>query len=172
MIETKEHAGTSSSGSPIIYILSKGGLHAFFSKDKDGEVTTLGTAPHRAIAVWMSEKKDPGLKWKDGFLAKSEITVDDIKKNDENRFDKLRSLIFYTQNAGLLAKNQSNDSFLIYDSDQHYIGVHSKQEILDALKKGEVSKFAVARDIGLTTSPSVLEMHPAFAEYFKENKHA
>jgi hypothetical protein len=167
MIESREEAGTSGHGNPIIYILTKGGLHAFFTRSEDGSVTTLGTAPHKAIAQWMSEKRDPKITWRPAFIQKKETTLDDIQKSDRLRFISLRAAIFYPKNADALVKNENDDAFLVYDIDLAYIGVVSKAELVESIEKGDINQYAVVRDLGLTTPPSVLELHPEFAPVFK-----
>lgn len=167
MIETKQVAGTSSHGTPVVYVLSKGGLHAFFTKDSGGDIITLGTAPHRAIAQWMAEKRDPDLKWKQEFIQKKEMTHEDIMKSDVQRFKKLKELLFYPGTSPELVKNQNQDAFIVYDTKSLLIGVMDVTLIKDSLIKGSLDKFAIVRDIGLTSSPSAIEFHPAFADCFE-----
>lgn len=60
-------AGKTKDGKNIVYVATHGGLHAFFCKDEDGNVSSIGAAPHKAIARFLAEKKEPGIKWNEDF---------------------------------------------------------------------------------------------------------
>lgn len=57
MIKKKCFVGTASSGNPVLLIETYGGLFACFAKNSNGEIETLSTAPHRAIALFLAEKR-------------------------------------------------------------------------------------------------------------------
>jgi hypothetical protein len=87
-IDTKAVAGKTSDGRPVVYVLTKGGLHAFFCKNKEGQLVSIGAAPHRAIARFLAGKKET-VDWNDDF-AKSES----LSKSEDDQFQKLRNLMF------------------------------------------------------------------------------
>lgn len=60
-------AGKTSDGRNVVYVATHGGLHAFFCKDKEGNISAIGAAPHRAISRFLAEKKEPGIKWNEEF---------------------------------------------------------------------------------------------------------
>ena len=66
------HAGVTASGSPVIYILSKGGLHMFLTKNGE-QVEALAAAPHIGIARFFAEKKAGGINWAPDYIMKSDL---------------------------------------------------------------------------------------------------
>lgn len=66
------HAGVTASGSPVIYILSKGGLHMFLTKNGQ-QIEALAAAPHIGIARFFAEKKAGGINWAPDYIMKSEL---------------------------------------------------------------------------------------------------
>jgi hypothetical protein len=56
-------------GSPVVEIVTTGGLHLVVMK-KGAGVETLGAGPHRAVARWMAKKRQPKLEISE--LTKSE----------------------------------------------------------------------------------------------------
>lgn len=83
------HAGVTSSGSPVIYVLSKGGLHMFLTKN-GGRVEALAAAPHIGIARFFAEKKAGGIEWSPEYMMKSEELnkAPIIMNQDEEKFPK------------------------------------------------------------------------------------
>jgi hypothetical protein len=70
LIKTKDVAGYTKEGNPIVYVQTYGGLHACFAKGDGAALSAMATAPHKAILRWLCERKDPQLQWKEN----SEIT--------------------------------------------------------------------------------------------------
>src|ERR1051326_2469549 len=87
-IEKKTIAGTTKEGNPVVYIATKGGLYAFFTKDEEGNIASIGAAPQRAIAKFLASKKKD-IAWKDDFH-KSE----DLAKSEGELFQRMRSALF------------------------------------------------------------------------------
>lgn len=83
------HAGVTSSGSPVIYVLSKGGLHMFLTKN-GGRVEALAAAPHIGIARFFAEKKAGGIDWSPNYIMKSDQLnkAPIIMNQDEEKFPK------------------------------------------------------------------------------------
>ena len=86
-IEDKGIAGKTEDGRPVVYILTKGGLHAFFVKTAEG-IASIGAAPHLAIARFLAGKKEK-INWEEGF-EKSE----NLAKSEALQFQKLRKMMF------------------------------------------------------------------------------
>ena len=59
-IASKKRIGTLR-GSPVIEVLTSGGLYMVVV-NKSGNVETLGTGPHRAVARFIAEKREPTLE--------------------------------------------------------------------------------------------------------------
>src|ERR1700676_1158015 len=129
-IDTKSLAGKTGDGDPIVYIASKGGLHAFFYKNKDGNIESLAAAPHKAIAQWMAEQKDPKISW-DSDFGKSE---DKIAKYERKQFLRMRSLMF---SPVLLSKSEDLlcDRYFVYDIATKSITSQSLEEVSKNIQK-------------------------------------
>jgi len=54
---------------PVTLVETAGGLHLVFLQ-KGGRTESIGCGPHRAVAVWMAGKREPGIVWSE--LKKSE----------------------------------------------------------------------------------------------------
>lgn len=54
---------------PVHMIESIGGLHLIVMM-KNGNLETLGVGPHRAVAMFVAEKKEPDIVWSE-YLTKS-----------------------------------------------------------------------------------------------------
>lgn len=138
-IDKKEIAGKTKDGRHVVYVATHGGLHAFFVKSDSGEVVAIGAAPHKAIGKFLAEKKEPGIKWNEDFLSKSE----ELSKN-EDTFSKLRKFIF----ADIpLQKSEPAGIYLVYKIQEQEIVAMKKDEVVDALKKHEISRYDIIRDI-------------------------
>jgi hypothetical protein len=166
MIQTQKIVGVSSKGKPLVYILSKGGLHAVFTKDDSGTVLVLGTSPHIAITRWLSEKRDPGLSW-DAQFTKSEIDQDELKKSEGQAFLKLREAFFYPAIENGLEKSENCTDYLVYDTSTKVIGMMDLETVLESIEKGEIDRFCLVRRSDLTEPPTSVEFHPVFSTYFK-----
>lgn len=122
-IEMKQLAGKTKDGEPIVYVVTKGGLHSLFTK-KDGSIVTLGAAPHKAVAIWLAEKKSPDIEWeshfKDSEMKKSQ--------SEAEMYNRLRTLMFRDD---VLAKSESSDVYLVYNIPEREILVMHKEEVQD-----------------------------------------
>jgi len=56
---------------PVYLVETKGGLHLVFANSSRG-YEPIGTGPHKAVALWMAEKREPDVQWLS--LRKSEET--------------------------------------------------------------------------------------------------
>lgn len=150
-IELKQLAGKTKDGDNIVYVVTKGGLHSFFTK-KDNEIITLGAAPHKAIAIWLAEKKNPGIEWdrsfKLGEMAKSELDI----------FEKLRAHIF-SQKEMPLEKMEKIDAFILYNTLTKTIMVMREDEIKKALPEMKGIDKTVIRPIDLSEPVDFLRYH-------------
>lgn len=145
-IEHKAIAGKTKDGHPVVYIATKGGLHAFFTKDEDGSISSIGAAPHRAIAKFLAGKK-ADIEWKEDFH-KSE----DLEKSEQVLFDRLRKAVF-SQHAG---GSEQTGVFMVYDLQKKTIEIMKKTELQEEIKSGQVSKYALVRDTSLNGSVSMV----------------
>ncbi len=59
-IQSKKRIG-SLDGKPVIEVLTSGGLYMVVC-NKNGNLETLGTGPHRAVARFIAEKREPRLE--------------------------------------------------------------------------------------------------------------
>lgn len=147
-IESKKVAGKTKDGNPIVYVITKGGLHAFFSKNKDGEIDTLSAAPHRAIAKWLAEKRSPDIEWSELDLEKAEVDL----------FNRVRNVIFSKPiNTPAQPEQQS---YLVYDIAKCDIEVMTKAEI--AANLATISQYALIKDLALTKPAELLKESPDF----------
>lgn len=133
-IQDKAVAGKTKAGHPILYVLTKGGLHAFFIKNDDG-IESIGAAPHRAVAEWIAEKKYPGLEWDSEFVARQ-----GLEKSEKATFDRVRALMFSDQvldRTGELSK--AEDVHFVYDPIAKVIEVMSMSQLRSQISKREWS---------------------------------
>jgi len=140
-IDKKAIAGKTKDGNPVVYIATKGGLHAFFTKDESGSICSIGAAPHKAIAKFLASKKHE-IEWKEDF-SKSE---EEMAKSELALFERLRNAVFAQQAPG----TEKTDVYMIYDISKKEIQVMKKSELEEELKAGTVSKYALVRDTSLT----------------------
>jgi hypothetical protein len=130
-IKTKEIAGETKDGRPVVYIETVGGLHAFFCKDEDGKISALGAAPHAAIAKFLAEKKE-------------DIEWNEIKKSEEiSLFDRLRDAIFM---PSLPEPVGDENLFAVYDISKSEIEIMYSEELLSK----NISEWALVRSLALT----------------------
>lgn len=140
-IAERKVAGASGQGNPVVYIVSKGGLHAFFCK-KDGEVHSLGAAPHRAIAMFLAEKHDPDLKWNKEFVSKSSDETCDLTKSIANKFNEVRTMFFSQE---IRKSEDETDEYTVYDTANREFLTMSKAEIIESVKDRTLDRLALVR---------------------------
>lgn len=160
-IKEKRLAGANQNG-PVVYILTKGGLHSFFGKDSNGEIVSLAAAPHRAIGAFFAEQKDPSIKWNGDFLNKSDENSSDLFKNEVDTYAKYRNMI-WSQSLGLL-KSETSDIYFVYDIATKDIWVSDISEIRQDIKNNNINKNCVVRPIDLTEPPRILSLCDEFKE--------
>ncbi len=140
-IEKKAIAGKTKEGNPVVYIATKGGLHAFFTKDEEGNISSIGAAPHRAIAKFLAGKKYD-IEWKDDFH-KSE----DLEKSEGQLFQRMRGALF----TPLSTNGEKTGVYMVYDIHKGSIEVMRKAELMEELKSGATNKYAIVRDTSLSS---------------------
>jgi hypothetical protein len=160
-IDFKAIAGETKDGRSVVYIATKGGLHAFFCKDEEGQIMSIGAAPHRAIAKFLAAKKEK-IEWSKDFEG------DGLNKSEADFFQKLRKVMFMDQvQLGDKAATMS-DTFLVYDVRKSEIEVVKREDLEEQIKKGTVDKYALVRDMNLSQKVQVLKEHDEFADLFGE----
>ena len=157
-IAEKKIVGKTGGGDPVVMVLTHGGLYAFFYK-KDKTVESLGMAPHKAIAAWMAEKKDPSITWKDDFMKSEETELEDLQKSQDSQFQRLRKAMFA---PSVLTKSEPNDYYLIYDTTAVTIGIMHKVNIKEGLHSNSVDDHCLVRNLNLSESATLLRMHKDF----------
>jgi len=159
MIAKKKAVGVRADGSPVVMIMTHGGLFAFFSKTKKGEIETLGMAPHKAIAAWMTEKKARDVKWKDGFMKSEDIEAEELKKNQDSTFLRLRKLLF---SDDINKSEKSSDYYIFYDTKDIVIGLLHKTEIQSRLDSGDLYRESLVRNFSLNEPMEFVSQHKGF----------
>lgn len=147
-------AGKTEDGRNVVYVATHGGLHAFFCKDKDGNVSAIGAAPHKAISRFLAEKKEPGIKWGEEF-GKSE----QLEKSEDQTFVKLRTFMF---SEAPLQKNEPSDIYVVYDVSKQEISFMKKEEIIEGLKNKTLNKYVLARDLSCSINATCITHIPDF----------
>jgi hypothetical protein len=143
-IQSRAVAGHTKDGEPVVYVVTKGGLHACFKRNKEGDVETLSAAPHKAIAKWLAEQKSPGLTWDDV----------DIEKAEADMFNKLRNMLFEKPTKPL----PNPDGWqILYNPLQKKIELVTKSELHALVKSDESLKYAWFRDMSLEKSLQLVE---------------
>ena len=158
MIAEQRVVGKTKSDTPVLYVMTHGGLFGFFTKSKKG-VETLATAPHKAIAAWMAEKKAGGIKWNEDF-AKSEDGLADLRKSKADRFHKYHKLMFSSQGLDL----KKSEYYFVYDMKKSEIGLLTKEEIkkrMNSFSSEDLKNFVV-RNASLSDRPDLLIYHKEF----------
>jgi len=146
-IEDKAIAGKTEDGRPVVYILTKGGLHAFFVKTPEG-IASIGAAPHLAIARFLAGKKEK-INWEDNFQ-KSES----LAKSQDDHFQKLRKMMFmpsFDKPVG------PEDIVMVYSLDTARIEVMKSQDFVPS----EYSKGTLVRSCALTEPAALIEEYRA-----------
>jgi hypothetical protein len=159
-IDKKSIAGKTKDGRAVVYIATKGGLHAFFCKDKEeGHIASIGAAPHKAIAKFLASKKED-IEWNKDFDKESS----ELNKSEAKLFSKLRKAMFV---PSLTSSSSQTGVFLVYDTVNLNISLMSKAEIDEDIKNGYLSKYLLIRDTSLTSPATPLVDHEEFAETFR-----
>jgi hypothetical protein len=161
-IDSKAIAGKTEDGRAVVYVSTKGGLHAFFCKDESGNTCSIGAAPHRAIAQFLAGKKE-NITWESDFK-KSETN---LAKSEEALFHKLRKIMFMAPVVLGSVDPQMSDTFALYDVAKHTIEVISKAELEEDIKHGKVDRFALVRDLSLSIRSTCIQDHPEFSSLFE-----
>jgi hypothetical protein len=158
-IQEKKLAGVCKNG-PVVYILTKGGLHSMFSRDGKGDIVSLAAAPHRAICTFFAEKKDPSIKWHSDFLSKTDGTEIDLIKNEEDQFQKYRKMIWFQTED--FYKSEASDIYFVYDTSSNDIWISDLNEIKEDLQKNEINRNCIVRPIDLSAPPRMLDLCDEF----------
>jgi hypothetical protein len=161
-IDSKAIAGKTTDGRAVVYVSTKGGLHAFFCKDEAGNTCSIGAAPHRAIAQFLAGKKE-NITWESDFK-KAETN---LAKSEEAFFQKLRKVMFCPPVMLGAVDPSLSESFALYDVAKQTIEVVSKAELEDDIKHGKVDRFALVRDLSLSMRSTCIQDHPEFASLFE-----
>jgi hypothetical protein len=152
-IETKAYAGKSGDGSPLVYVVTKGGLHIFFKKTEDG-IESIAAAPHRGIAQFMAESKDKEIKWDKDFLVKSD---EDFLASDSQVFENFRKVFFAPERV---QKTEKSSVYMVYDTGQASIELLQKDEVSVA----NFNPYCLVRNLALCEPIYLLRDHPDFKE--------
>lgn len=161
-IQEKAIAGKTKDGAPILYVLTKGGLHAFFVKAGEG-IESIGAAPHRAVASWIAEKKSPGIEWAQEFIQKSELA-----KSEKAMFERVRGLMFRQEVPAAPAElTKSMDLYFVYDPRRSLVEVMSEGDVRARLEKGE-HRWSFVRPVNLSEPVDFTKYHPKFRESCRE----
>ena len=150
-IKEKQIVGITSDGQPVLMIQTHGGLFAFFAK-KEGQIETLATGAHKAIASWVAEKKSPGLKWNAEFL-KSE--------GQSSKYETLHKAMF-AQVEAPLQKSTSEEIYIVYDTDTQVIGLMDQETVIDGIACNEIKKSCLIRPHSLSEPATRMEFHPLY----------
>ena len=155
-VESKAFAGKSGDGSPLVYLVTKGGLHAIFKKNKDGGIESLAAAPHRGIVQWMAEEKDKDIKWDKDFLSKSD---DELAGSEQEVFENLRAAFLSPER---IEKSAKTDIYMIYDVATMTIELIKKEDLVEELGLGTIQDHCLVRNLALTEPMYFVKDHPAF----------
>jgi len=159
MVSIKKTVGSRGNRSPVVMIVTHGGLYAFFSKNNNGDIETLGMAPHKAIAAWMSEKKARDIKWNEGFIKSECNELDNLKKSKGDSFTRFRNMLF---SSTLLKNDTKSEYYIVYDTEKVIIGMMHKNEIQKEIDLGNVSKGTIIRNVNLNEKPQFVSNHGDF----------
>ena len=159
-IEEKCIAGKTKDGRPVVYVLTKGGLHSFFCKNTEGQIMSIGAAPHKAIAKFLSGKKED-IEWNKDFNNKT----GKIDKSDNTIYTMLRKAMF----AKPLIKKESqpSDVYIVYDINKEEISLMKHSEISNAIKDNKLQKFALIRELSLKSKAIFVKDHDSFSKLFE-----
>lgn len=161
-LKIKEPAGKTKSGDPVLYVETHGGLHLFFMK-REGKLVSLAAAPHKAIAQWLAEKQE-NIEWKKDFLQKSEDFQEKLEKSRIGLYHKLRQLLWGQEIPEPISDNK--DQFLLFSNQNKDFQFFKKEELIESIKKKEISKYDAVRELDLSDSFTLLLFHNEFRNYF------
>jgi len=150
-IQEKKLAGMCKHG-PVLYILTKGGLHALFTRDDGGKVKSLAAGPHAEIARFFAERNEPTIQWHEGFLSKSDNV--DLSKS-ENTFQKMRQMFWAITDGAVIQKSEASDLYFVYPINESKIHVATMDEIKAECDLSK-SKSIFIRPIDLREPPNSL----------------
>lgn len=159
MIAEKKIVGKTADGDPVVMVVTHGGLYAFFSKSGN-TISTLGMAPHKAIALWMAERKAGSIKWKDDFIKNENNELKELRKNNDTMFVRLRKLMF-SPNA-LVKTTEVSDYFIVYDTINLDIAVLHRDEVADGILVKSIKPSFLIRNVNLTESVGLVSDHKEF----------
>jgi len=160
MIASKVVAGKRASGSPVVMIVTHGGLYAFFAKNDKHEIETLGMAPHKGIAAWMAEKKVRDITWEPNFNKSEQTELEDLKKSHETFASKFKSSLF----SAILVKSQAKSNrYMVYDSRSGSMGIMTKSEIQDLINKKGIYEWSFVRNTAFNEPVTFLRDHLDFS---------
>jgi len=160
MVLKREIVGKRSGGEPVIMLVTHGGLFAFFSKNSKGGVETLGMAPHKAIAAWMSEQKVRDIKWEDGFMKSENINIQPLNKSkSKDNYLRLRNLLF---SDTLIKSKAKSDYYIVYDTKSIVIGIMHKEDIQKSIDSGELYVESFVRNINMNEPCEFISQHEEF----------
>lgn len=143
-IQEKKVVGTTKDGNPVVYILTKGGLHAFFGQTENG-IEALAAAPHIAIAKYFAEKKH-GVKW------------NEIQKSKAMSYTMLRDALF-NKEMPIIKSEAANDRYFIYVTRYFTpsIEIMSKSEVIDGIKSGQLRDLDMVRPANFSAPIKFIE---------------
>lgn len=150
-IEKKSIAGQTKDGRNVVYIKTLGGLHIFFCKNQEGKIESIGAAPHRAIAKYLSSKKED-IAWKDDFH-KSE----DLAKSEIEQFERLRNLVFFPASKDAVGPS---DILLVYDTATSKIDIIKSEDFI----RTDYDEYCLVRDCSLQHPAQMLKHYEVASE--------
>lgn len=152
-IKIKQLAGKTDDGKNILYIETIGGLHALFTTNSDGQLESIAASPHKAITIWMANKKNKKIDWNKEFLDNHNNS---LEKSELMLFDKLRQTIFSEK---MPINSTTSDLFLVYDWKVGKIDIVTKSTMIDAYHNSEYFGHEIVRSADLKTPPQLLKFY-------------
>jgi hypothetical protein len=165
-IEIKEIAGKLH-GEPVVYIKTLGGLHAIFAK-ADDKIISLGAAPHKAIAMFLAEKKDPAIKWNEEFSKSDSISIN-LAKSEPDRYSMLKDMLFGMPSlvkSELKEVAAIKDVYIAYDYKDKSINLYKKEAVIDLIKSNNIHDAVAIRPLDLSQPISIIRLHPDFEDTY------
>jgi hypothetical protein len=155
-IKLKSVAGKTEDGRPVMYVLSKGGLHMFFTTTKDGKPEALAAAPHIAIARHFAEKKCP-IKWGEEYMLKSEPQYDAMLK------------YFHSVDLPIQKSEEMKDVWMVWNTKPSNKGfeIMDSKELIKGIKDGVYDCYDMVRPLDLSKKDSLIEDSDDFKEFLK-----
>jgi|GEM_PF-3467646 len=142
MIKKKKFVGTTGKGAPILLVETHGGLYACFAQNDKGEIETLAASPHKAITLFLAEKKGKNLKWRE--------ELDELVKSKEAELSKNLKQKMFAPSA--LTKSEI-DCYLVYDFDEDSIIITKAEDLLELHKNKEIKPNSLIRKPDLSKEP-------------------